>query len=98
MVFFHGWKAIFAFKLSESMRTIAHIPHSLMRITINHWNEKFQLRYELDRFEQVYKFADSECTLSDVERRGIAMADQVLRIFVEMRQSYQQSASSQETD
>lgn len=79
------------------MRTIAHIPHPLMRITINHWNEKFQLRYELDRFEQTYKFDDSEFTLSDVERAGNAMADQVLRIFVEMRSTYQQNTSPNQT-
>ena len=36
------------------MRTVAHVPHPLMRITINHWNDKYQLRYELDRYEQTY--------------------------------------------
>ena len=38
------------------MRTVAHVPHPLMRITINHWNDKYYLRYELDRYEQTYKF------------------------------------------
>ena len=38
------------------MRTIAQVTHPLMRITINLWNDKYQLRYELDRYEQTYKF------------------------------------------
>jgi hypothetical protein len=37
------------------MRTVSQIPHPLMRITITSWNDKYQLRFELDRYEQVFK-------------------------------------------
>ena len=67
------------------MRTIAHVPHSLMRITINHWNDKYQLRYELDRYEQTYKFDAETVSLEDVKLSADRMANQVLKCFVTMR-------------
>lgn len=71
------------------MRTLATIPHPLMRITINHWNGKFQLRYELDRFEQAYKFPDETHDLAAVEAQAEAMADAVLHVFISMRSTVQ---------
>ena len=67
------------------MRTVAHVPHSLMRITINHWNDKYQLRYELDRYEQTYKFDADTVSLEDVKSSAERMADDVLKCFVSMR-------------
>ena len=67
------------------MRTVAHVPHSLMRITINHWNDKYQLRYELDRYEQTYKFDAETVSLEDVKSSAERMADDVLKCFVSMR-------------
>jgi hypothetical protein len=48
------------------MRVLAHIPHPLMRISITSWNDKFQLRFELDRFEQVFKIGQDEAGLDTV--------------------------------
>ena len=67
------------------MRTVAHVPHSLMRISINHWNDKYQLRYELDRYEQTYKFDADTVSLEDVKSSAERMADDVLKCFVSMR-------------
>jgi len=67
------------------MRTGAHVPHPLMRITINHWNDKYQLRYELDRYEQTYKFDAATVSLEDVKSSAERMADDVLKCFVSMR-------------
>ena len=63
----------------------AHVPHPLMRITINHWNDKYQLRYELDRYEQTYKFDADTVSLEDVKSRAERMAEDVLKCFVSMR-------------
>jgi len=67
------------------MRIVAHVPHPLMRITINHWNDKYQLRYELDRYEQTYKFDADVVSLEDVKSSAVRMADDVLKCFVSMR-------------
>ena len=66
------------------MRTVAHVPHPLMRITINR-NDKYQLRYELDRYEQTYKFDAETVSLEDVKSSAERMADDVLKCFVSMR-------------
>ncbi|MAI23739.1 MAG: hypothetical protein CMD33_03325 [Flavobacteriales bacterium] len=67
------------------MRTIAQVTHPLMRITINLWNDKYQLRYELDRYEQTYKFDADTVSLEDVKSSAERMADEVLKCFVSMR-------------
>ena len=68
------------------MREVAHIPHSLMRITVHSYNGQFRLRFELDRYEQSFKFPESDHTLSDVEDMGRALSEGVLLRFVDMRQ------------
>ena len=74
------------------MRVLANIPHPLMRISITSWNEKFQLRFELDRFEQVFKIGQDEVSsLEAVKQMGLDMAESVLIRFVSMRESYNQT-------
>lgn len=68
------------------MRIIAEIPHPLMKITILSWNEKYQLRYELDRYEQMFKFDTGTNTLDEVKSLGEEMAEGVLLRFVNMRE------------
>ena len=67
------------------MRIVAEIPHPLMKITILGWNDKFQLRYELDRYEQMFKFDMDTTTLEDVKKYGTQMSEDVLLRFVNMR-------------
>ena len=63
-----------------------------MRISITSWNEKFQLRFELDRFEQVFKIGQDEVnSLEAVKQMGVDMAESVLIRFVSMRESYNQT-------
>lgn len=57
-----------------------------MKITILSWNEKYQLRYELDRYEQMFKFDTGTNTLDEVKSLGEEMAEGVLLRFVNMRE------------
>lgn len=72
----------------RAMREIAHIPHPLMRITVHSYNGQYRLRFELDRFEQSFKYAESDHTLEDLEALGSAMSEGVLLRFVDMRTQY----------
>ncbi len=67
------------------MRIIAEIPHQLMKITILGWNDKYQLRYELDKYEQMFKFDMNNYSLDEVKALGEEMAEEVLLRFVNMR-------------
>jgi hypothetical protein len=72
------------------MRTLAQIPHPLMRITVSSWNDKYQLRFELDRCEQVFKIGHNEVSgLEEVQTMGTALAESALLRFVSMRDSHQ---------
>ena len=71
------------------MRTIAQIPHPLMRITVSSWNDKYQLRFELDRFEQIFKIGHDEVSgLEEIQTMGAALAESALLRFVSMRDSH----------
>ena len=76
------------------MREVAHIPHPLMRITIHSYNGQFRLRYELDRYEQSFKYPEAEHTLADIEARAQALSEGVLMRFVDMREQWLQQESS----
>ena len=76
------------------MRIIAEIPHSLMRITILGWNDKYQLRYELDRYEQMFKFDMEQYSLEEVKTLGTEMSEEVLLRFVNMREQFTSNLKS----
>lgn len=44
------------------MRVVAEIPHSHFKITIFSWNGKYQIKIELDQFEQLYKIDEKDVT------------------------------------
>jgi hypothetical protein len=67
------------------MRIIADIPHPLMRITILGWNDKYQLRYELDRYEQMFKFDMASNSVDSIKIIAEQMSEEVLLRFVAMR-------------
>jgi hypothetical protein len=67
------------------MREIAHIPHPLMRITVHSYNGNYRLRFELDRFEQSFKFPEADHALIEVETLGKVLSEGVLMRFVDMR-------------
>ena len=70
------------------MRTIAQVPHSLMRITVTSWNDKYQLRFELDRYEQVFKLDHDGWDVPSIEQLALRMSDTVLHGFVSMRAGF----------
>ena len=57
-----------------------------MRITILGWNEKYQLRYELDSYEQMFKFDINKYSIEEVKELGEKMSEEVLLRFVNMRE------------
>ena len=57
-----------------------------MKITILGWNDKYQLRYELDRYEQMFKFDMDNYSIDEVKSLGEEMSEGVLLRFVDMRE------------
>lgn len=50
------------------MRVIAEIPHSHFKIQIFSWNGKYQLKIEIDQYEQTYKVSETNVKgLDDVK-------------------------------
>lgn len=72
------------------MRELAQFPHPIMRITVTSWNGKYALRFEADRFEQVYKIPEDEWEggVEALEQRARTMQEQVLLRFVDMRNEW----------
>ena len=62
-----------------------------MRITIHSYNGQYRLRFELDQFEQSFKFPEMDHELNDVKRRAEAMQEGVLMRMVDMRSQYIES-------
>ncbi|MDG2331690.1 MAG: hypothetical protein P8M05_08870 [Flavobacteriales bacterium] len=42
------------------MRIVKEIPHRQFKITIFSWNGKFQIKIELDQYEQVFKINEQD--------------------------------------
>ena len=57
-----------------------------MKITILGWNDKYQLRYELDRYEQMFKFDMDNYSIDEVKSLREEMSEGVLLRFVDMRE------------
>lgn len=70
------------------MREVAHIPHPLMRITVHSYNGQYRLRFELDQFEQSFKYSEMDNELSELKTMATTMEEQVLMRFVDMRNQY----------
>jgi len=70
------------------MRTVSEIPHPLMRIHITSWNGKYALRFELERYEQVFKVAEEDITLAEARALATQMSEEVLMRFVAMRSDF----------
>ncbi len=73
------------------MREVAHVPHPLMRITIHSYNGQYRLQFELDQFEQSFKFPEMDHKLNDVKRHAETMQEGVLVRMVDMRSQYIES-------
>ena len=66
-----------------------------MRITIHSYNGQYRLRFELDQFEQSFKFPEMDHELNDVKRRAEAMQEGVLMRMVDMRSQYIESLNNE---
>ena len=75
----------------RGVREVSHIPHPIMRVTVHSYNGQYRLQFVVDRFEQAFKFPESDHTLAEVESMAGAMAEDVLLRFVDMRTQYHQS-------
>lgn len=75
----------------RGVREVSHIPHPVMRVTVHSYNGQYRLQFVVDRFEQAFKFPESDHTLAEVESMAGAMAEDVLMRFVDMRTQYHQS-------
>ncbi len=53
-------KPSFVLFLAESVRIVKEIPHRQFKITIFSWNGKFQIKIELDQYEQVFKINEQD--------------------------------------
>jgi hypothetical protein len=70
------------------MREVAHFPHPLMRITVHSYNGQWRLRFELDRYEQSFKYPESDHTLAELQAKASVLSEGVLLRFVDMRAHY----------
>ena len=77
------------------MREVALVSHPLMRISVHLYNGHYRLRFELDRFEQSFKFSEMDHSLQEVEQLGKALAEEVLMRFVDMRNQLFKSINPQ---
>jgi len=61
-----------------------------MRITVTTWNGKYALRFEADRYEQVFKVPEEELNggIEALEHRARLLQEAVLLRFVEMRKEW----------
>ncbi len=50
------------------MRVVAEIPHSHFKIQVFSWNAKYQIKIEIDQYEQTYKVSETNVnSLEDVK-------------------------------
>lgn len=60
-----------------------------MRISITSWNGKYAIRYELDRYEQVFKVPETDVSgLEAMTTMAEALAEEALLGFVAMRDRF----------
>lgn len=59
-----------------------------MRITVHSYNGQYRLRFELDQFEQSFKYPEMDHELSELKAMATTMEEQVLMRFVDMRNQY----------
>jgi len=78
------------------MRVVADIPHSHFKIQIFSWNGKFQVKLEIDKFEQTYKVDESSVNgLEDVKS---LITDEFLNLvmgrMISMREDWNNALNS----
>ncbi|MEJ6796540.1 MAG: hypothetical protein QNK63_07505 [Flavobacteriales bacterium] len=78
------------------MRVIAEIPHSHFKIQIFSWNGKYQLKIEIDQYEQTYKVSETNVNgLDDV--KALITEDflsKVMGRMISMREDWNEALKS----
>ncbi|HCY46209.1 MAG TPA: hypothetical protein DHU89_05960 [Flavobacteriales bacterium] len=78
------------------MRVIAEIPHSHFKIQIFSWNGKYQLKIEIDQYEQTYKVSETNVKgLDDV--KALITEDflsKVMGRMISMREDWNEALKS----
>ncbi len=78
------------------MRVIAEIPHSHFKIQIFSWNGKYQLKIEIDQYEQTYKVSETNMNgLDDV--KALITEDflsKVMGRMISMREDWNEALKS----
>jgi hypothetical protein len=67
------------------MRVIKEIPNEQLKITLFGWNNKFILKFEVQMYEQIYKFSEMDMSQSEVESLiNQSFIDSVIQRFKDM--------------
>tara|TARA_B100000768_G_scaffold112236_1_gene103966 strand:+ start:11944 stop:12183 length:240 start_codon:yes stop_codon:yes gene_type:complete len=78
------------------MRVIAEIPHSHFKIQIFSWNGKYQLKIEIDQYEQTYKV--SETNVKGLEEVKALITEEflskVMGRMISMREDWNEALKS----
>jgi hypothetical protein len=78
------------------MRLVKQIPHSHFRLSIFHWNAKYILEIELERYKQVYKWQEDDVnSVDEIEKiLSPAFLDHTMGLFLEMRRGLNENSKT----
>jgi hypothetical protein len=78
------------------MRVIAEIPHSHFKIQIFSWNGKYQLKIEIDQYEQTYKVSETNVNGLDYVKALITedFLSKVMGRMISMREDWNEALKS----
>ncbi len=68
------------------MRTVAQIPHRVMRIVIQEWNDKYHIQFVWGPLEQTYRLpVEGSGGLEAVKAFGQRLMPDVEQVFLQMK-------------
>ncbi len=78
------------------MRVVAEIPHSHFKIQIFNWNGKYQIKIEIDKYEQTYKISETDVNGLEQVKALITpqFLEQVMGRMISMREDWNQTLKS----
>jgi len=78
------------------MRVIAEIPHSHFKIQIFSWNGKYQLKIEIDQYEQTFKVSETNVNGLDDVKALITedFLNKVMGRMISMREDWNEALKS----
>jgi hypothetical protein len=72
------------------MRVVLEVPHPQLKITVFMWNDKYIVKLEIDRYEQVYKIACSDVSGLDQVKSMLDddFIESCMQRFIQMRSDF----------